>query len=91
MHQNKFLDDKGYHESCMLIFNKSLVREWIRSGEKNMFTDYLKLLPESYEEKGIFELEKSIRKIKMAGGTDNEVLSEMGKELELLKMEVNVL
>lgn len=90
MHENAFLDNKGYNEVCKMIFSVPFIGEWIGSTDKNLFSDYLNLLPSSAEEKYISELEIRIKKNRLGVGetTDLEIISIQEKELELLRMEL---
>ena len=83
MHENMFLDYDGYKEVCNKLFNRHNLNEWCNYENPCFFTEYLKMLPESEEEKHIADLEVMIRKIKMGIGLhpENEQINNLEEEL----------
>ncbi|HOP00029.1 MAG TPA: hypothetical protein PLV06_06035 [Bacteroidales bacterium] len=84
MHENRFLSQGSYREACLLLFRKPGIREWCNADGKCLFTDYLKILPESSEEKYISGLETMIKKVKLSpvSGPSEADIEKLEKELQ---------
>lgn len=72
MHENRVLGYGGYRDVCAMLFDRPGLNEWCNYERPGLFTDYLKMLPETDEEKDITALEGMIRKIKMGAGLGND-------------------
>lgn len=93
LHENIFLNYNRYRNVCIKLFNRQSLNEWCNNETPCFFTEYLKMLPESDEEKFITGLEASIRKLKMGIGLhpDMEQINNLEKELKERKTNLTII
>lgn len=85
IHENQFISFDKYNAICMELFGHYRINDWCNSERANLFSEYLKILPKSFEENEIEGLEKTIHLAKLQG----RELSENSESHENIVLRLN--
>lgn len=87
LHENRFISQQLYSNACNKLFRTASINEWCDSDLPCLFTDYLKLLPETTNEIRISSLKNMIAKVKESGSPENgnAQIEKLEKDLETLR------
>jgi hypothetical protein len=87
LHENRFISQQLYSSACNKLFRTSSINEWCDSDLPCLFTDYLRLLPETMNEIRISSLKNMIAKVKGNDSQENgnAQIEKLEKDLETLQ------
>jgi len=93
LHKNEVLDKAKYSETCKKLLGQPTIMEWCKAEDKNLFTDYLEMLPGSEGENEIRNLELQVSKFNSTGKDPrgNELVYQMQIKINELKNKLKML
>lgn len=90
LHENRFISQHVYSTACDKLFRTASINEWCDSDLPCLFTDYLKLLPETTNEIRISSLKNRIATVKESGVQNDKETKIEELEQELKTTEINI-